>query len=404
MARFRVPLFLILGLFVCHLCYCEQVKKQATAVIVGTVFCDTCFNGDFSESSHFIQGASVAVECRDRTVKKTFTKEVKTNQHGQFEVKLPFSVSHHIKRIKRCSVKLVSSSEPYCGVASMAESSSLHLKSKRAGLHIYSAGFFTFKPLKQPDLCNQKPNPNTKIDPQFGPKKTYISPWINLPPLPALPQLPPLPALPSLPPMPNLGPPLPRQPSLPNLTPPLPNLAPPLPNLDPITKTPTLPDPSAPIPKDQSLPNLAPIPKPPNSDPQSTEKTEKPVNPSFFFLYPPFLPSPPSIPLLPSPPSIPLLPSPPSIPLLPSPPSIPLLPSPPSIPLLPSPPSIPFLPSPPAFSFPPIPFFTPPPPPPLFSFPPLIPGIPPLPTLPPLPPLPPLPRIPGPPPAKKPAP
>jgi hypothetical protein len=104
-------------------------------------------------------GASVAVECKDGSASRpSFRKEVETDEHGEFKVHLPFSLSKHVKKIEGCSVTLISSSEPYCAVASTAISSSLHLKSRKQGTHIFSAGFFTFKPLKQPNLCNQKPS------------------------------------------------------------------------------------------------------------------------------------------------------------------------------------------------------------------------------------------------------
>ena len=167
-------------------------------------------------------GASVAVECEDGSSKPRFRKEVKTNENGEFRVQLPFSVSKHVRRIKGCTVKLISSSEAYCAVASAATSSSIRLKSRKQGLHIFSAGFFSFKPLKQPNLCNQKPTiQNTKKG--LGSVKTPIPPNFNpsfppplqdpntpgalvpsLPPLPTLPRLPPMPQLPPLPPLPGI--------------------------------------------------------------------------------------------------------------------------------------------------------------------------------------------------------
>jgi hypothetical protein len=32
-------------------------KKLPSAVVVGTVYCDTCFQEDFSKTSHFISGS-----------------------------------------------------------------------------------------------------------------------------------------------------------------------------------------------------------------------------------------------------------------------------------------------------------------------------------------------------------
>ncbi|RDX64631.1 hypothetical protein CR513_56795, partial [Mucuna pruriens] len=93
-------------------------KKLPSAVVIGTVYCDTCFQHGFSGRSHFISGASVAVECKAGKSVPSFKQEVKTNEHGKFKVKLPFKVRKHTKRIKGCTVKLISSNVPHCAVAS----------------------------------------------------------------------------------------------------------------------------------------------------------------------------------------------------------------------------------------------------------------------------------------------
>ncbi|XP_044505482.1 vegetative cell wall protein gp1-like isoform X3 [Mangifera indica] len=375
-------------------------KKLRSAVVVGTVYCDTCFQENFSKSSHFIPGASVAVECKDETSKPSFQQEVKTDKHGEFKVHLPFSVSEHVRKIKRCSVKLVSSSESSCAVASSATSSSLRLKSRNQGTSIFSAGFFSFKPLKQPNLCNQKPSlENSKI---FNSKKALIPPIVvntpilppldpsHLPPLPLisslppLPQLPPLPALPSLPPLPgrktmqkNAGKlfqetqtqlsksqqkevnhpdvSLPPLPPVPGPLPPVP--LPPVPG--PLPPTPPLPIPLPPVP-------LPPVPGP------------LPPAPPLPIPLPP-VPGPlPPVPLPPVPGPLPPIPGPlPPIPLPPVPgplPPAPPLPIPlPPVPLPPVPGPLPPIPGP----LPPVPGLTPPAPPLPIPLPPVIPGIPP---------------------------
>ncbi|KAJ1406498.1 Pollen protein Ole e I like [Sesbania bispinosa] len=315
-------------------------KKPSSAVVVGTVYCDTCFQQDFSMGSHFISGASVAVECKDgyENSKPSFRKEVKTDEHGEFRVQLPFSVSKHVKRIKGCTVKLLSSSEPYCAVASAANSSSLRLKSRKQGLHIFSAGFFSFKPLKQPNLCNQKPSvQNSKgldsvktsfpknFDPSFPPPlqdpNTPGGILPILPPLPGLPGLPPLPELPPMPPLPGL-----------------------------------------PIP---------PIHAGRTSDSNPTKTSDqKVVNPETF-IFPPIVPNPLQPPLVPNPlQPPPLIPNP-----LQPPPLIPNPLQPPSPPLIPNPLQPPPSGSSPLFPFPPVPGLTPPSPPPgsPFPFPPIFP-------------------------------
>ncbi|KAK8674198.1 hypothetical protein V6N13_112494 [Hibiscus sabdariffa] len=149
---------------------------------------------------------------------RSFRQETKTDEHGEFKVRLPFSVTKRVKKIKRCWVKLVRSSEPHCAVASSsATSSSLNLKSTNQGTHIFSAGFLSFKPLKQPNLCNKNPivadsmESNTKSTMEFGEPNYPVFP----PPLedPAPPQ--PTPLLPSLPPLPLPPLPLPPIPPIP---------------------------------------------------------------------------------------------------------------------------------------------------------------------------------------------
>ncbi|XP_042517781.1 leucine-rich repeat extensin-like protein 3 [Macadamia integrifolia] len=341
MSRLLIFILIISFLFN-NLSEAKNEKKLPSAVVVGTVYCDTCFQQDFSKSSYFISEASVAVQCGDGSAKPSFSKEVKTNKHGEFRVHLPFTVSKHVKRIKKCSVKLISSSESFCSVASRATSSSLHLKSRKQGVHIFSAGFFTFKPLKEPELCNQRPsleaskhqlipNPVTQDPtipnvPSFTPTTPYLSP-------PILPNLPPLPSLPPLPPLPPL-------PGLPTLPPPVPN---------------------AKMLSDQTV---------------SKHQTAS----SLAFLFPPLVP-----PLFPTPPPF-GIPNPfqppallPPLPFQPPPPPFFNLPPVPGLSPPPSPP--------PFFNFPPVPGLSPPPssPPPLFSFPP-IPGLSPPPSPPPPPP------------------
>ncbi|KAL3813505.1 hypothetical protein ACJIZ3_014773 [Penstemon smallii] len=343
----------------------KHQKKLPSAVVVGTVYCDTCFNQDFPKASHFIAGASVAVECKKTSSRPRFQQEVKTNQHGEFEVHLPFSVSKHVKKINQCSVKLISSNEPHCTVAASSPSSTLHLKSRKSGTHIFSSGFFSFKPLKQPELCAKKPrienfNNVEKLSPISNPNDpTFLPPiqdppalgggnLLPMPPISDLTPLPPLPEIPYLPPVPiketdakasEFGNKKVNHPMFflfPPIIPPNPLLPPP----SILPPNPLMPPPSI-------IPPL--IPSPPPS------------------LFPPLIPSPPSTPSLPLPPIPGLIPSPP----LPPPPSLPI-PFPPTLPT----PSLPLPPIPGLIPSPPLP---PPPSPPTLPIPlpPGFPGVPP---------------------------
>ncbi|KAE8730469.1 F-box/kelch-repeat protein [Hibiscus syriacus] len=302
--------------------------SHESAVVVGTVYCDTCFQQPFPSAAHFISGATVAVECRDgKRSRPSFRQQVKTNKHGEFKVRLPFSVSKHVKKIEGCAVKLIKSSEPYCAVASSATSSSLHLKSRKQGTHVFSAGFFSFKPLKQPFLCNQKPSVDSlkqlKNKPQSSVHPDQLLPPPVLPPNPFLPP-------PVLPPNPFLPPPvLPPNPILPPpVLPPNPILPPPVLPPNPILPPPVLPP----------NPVLPPPVLPPNPF------LPPPVLPPNPFLPPPVLPP---NPLQPPPaPEIPNPLEPPPAPLTPSLPPIPVLPP------LPFPPIPPFPGVPPAKSSP----------------------------------------------------
>ncbi|KAF5766164.1 hypothetical protein HanRHA438_Chr15g0724391 [Helianthus annuus] len=300
----------------------HRKKKHPTAVLTGTVYCDTCFRQEVPKSTHLISGATVAVECGSDDEKPRFKEEVKTNEKGEFEAKLPPYVSKNAEKIKACSVRLIHSNEQNCAVAATATSSEIHFKSKKAGTHVFSAGFFTFKP----QLCNEK----DLIPPTGGGM---------LPPLP----------VPDLP-IPSLVPPVPQLPGVPLPDLPIPSLVPP-------------------------VPQLPGVPLPPNTRQKHSEKNKLSDQKTFGFPFPPNPFQPPTLPplpLVPSPPSIfpplPFQPPPPSLlpPIFPSPPPaslFPPLPFPPIPSLIPSPPP----PPPPAFPIP------------LPPLPPLIPGFPPVP-------------------------
>ncbi|KAH9623694.1 hypothetical protein KSS87_005223 [Heliosperma pusillum] len=319
-------LILSFSCFCCSLSYARHhLHKYPSAFVVGAVYCDTCFQYPMSKASHYISGATIAVECAEGKERSAFYQEVKTDKQGNFRVQLPFTVSKHVSEIQGCSVKLLKSSEPYCAVASTATSSLIHLKNRQHGKHIYSAGFFTFKPLKQPGLCNQQPSLT---------KSNLNSIGITLPSLPILP-------LPDI-----LNIPLPQTPILP-----LPG-TPPLPITNPLT--PTIPGPPL-------LPNL-PLPQLPPLPPffkGNDGKLENGLVTQPQFLFPPFIPpviSPPSSglpftnpfsppPVLPNPlqpPPSPLIPN-PFQPPTPPPGLLPPLPNIPGISPSPPPPSTPSL-------------------------------------------------------------
>ncbi|KAK4280001.1 hypothetical protein QN277_011687 [Acacia crassicarpa] len=404
---------LILNLTFSSFSEASHEKKLLTPVVVGTVYCDTCFQHDFSRNSHFIAGASVAVECKNGDSKPGFWKEVRTNEQGEFRIELPFSVSKRVRRIKGCTVKLIKSSEPHCSVASAGTTTSLSLKSRNQTEHTFSAGFFSFKPLQQPDLCNHNPSsvqnskefdsvktglPNLLPPPLQNPTTPIGLPTLPLPEVPGLPPLP-LPQLPPLPPVPVIGIPLPPIPKHAQETkkpqsrddkvahpdlffPPIPFLPPPLiPNPlqpPPLIPNPFQPPPLIPNPFQPPSPPLIPNPFQPPSPPPLIPNPFQPPPASPAPLIPnPFQPPPASpAPLIPNPfqpppaSPAPLIPNPFQPPPSKSPPSLPIPPT----PLLPIPPT-------PVLPIPPIPGLTPSPPPPPpppapilpFPFPPLFP-------------------------------
>ncbi|KVH92639.1 U1 small nuclear ribonucleoprotein C [Cynara cardunculus var. scolymus] len=300
----------------------HRKQHHSAAIVVGTVYCDTCFRQELSKSTHFISGATVAVECGGDGL-KSFRQEVKTNEKGEFEAKLPVSVGKHVDRIKKCSIKLVSSSEPYCAVAATATSSEIRFKSKKAGKHVFSAGFFTFKP----ELCSQKDVIGKGFPPALPDPATPFLPPIGegiLPPLP----------VPDLP-VPPLVPPVPRIPGIP--IPPVTRQKPSESDNFSDQKTFGFPFPPNPF-QPPTLPPLPFVPSPPSLFPPL------PFQPSPPSLIPPLIPSPPPASLFP-----PLIPFPPLPGVIPSPPP----PPPPAFPIpLPPLPPVPRIPIPPASNHP----------------------------------------------------
>ncbi|CAJ2665866.1 unnamed protein product [Trifolium pratense] len=297
----------------------DNKKLLPSPVVVGTVYCDTCFQQAFSINSHFISGASIAVECKIGKTKPRFYEEVKTNEHGEFKVKLPFLVKKHVKRIKGCSFKLLSSNEPNCAIASTSTSTSfsLSLKKKLQQEHIFSAGIFSFKPSKKPKFCDQKHSTTQNLKKQlshvknleqskFSNKKKVpheIKDFFFFPPNPFFP--PPIIPNPFQPPLiPNPFTPPPLIPNPLNPPPLIPNpFQPPSPPLIPNPFQPPSPPPLIPNPfQPPSPPPLIPNPfqPPPSSPPPLIPNPFQPPpsSPPPFFPFPPVVipgltPSPP---------------------------------------------------------------------------------------------------------------
>ncbi|KAG4911771.1 hypothetical protein AAZX31_19G031900 [Glycine max] len=301
-------------------------KKLPSAVVVGTVFCDTCSQQEFTIGSHFISGASVAVECKDGNSIPRFKKEVKTDEYGEFKLQLPFKVRKHVRRIKGCTFKLLSSTDPHCSVASISTFSTVSLKTRKQGELIFSAGFFSFKPIEKPNFCNKKQdeffpntypskptpektkvfktNPTTKISDKSQSDNKFLAEDFFFPPNPFFP--PPLVPNPFQPP-PLIPNPFQPPPLIPNpFQPPSPPL---IPNpFQPPSPPPLIPNPFQPPP---SPPTLFPNPfQPPPSPPPSLfppfpplvipgltpspppPPPTKPIFPPFPPLFPPLFPPP----------------------------------------------------------------------------------------------------------------
>ncbi|CAH9092627.1 unnamed protein product [Cuscuta epithymum] len=252
----------------------------SVALLMGTVYCDdTCSHHSSRRDTHFISGASVAVECRAwskgrRQRRPSFRREVKTTDGGEFTVRLPFSVAK--KSRGRCSVTLISSGDPNCAVA--AETTSPirlnNMERKIEGNYVvFSAGSFAFRPLKSPELCNQEPPNNAnsgkleQVEPVIFPPFGVIPPNPLLPPPSIIPPIIPSPPAPIFPPLfpsppPSIFPPLlpPPPSSPPSIFPPLfpspptppasvfPPLFPPIPGITPSPSPPPPPAPFFPFP------------------------------------------------------------------------------------------------------------------------------------------------------------
>ncbi|KAG9135523.1 hypothetical protein Leryth_021963 [Lithospermum erythrorhizon] len=255
-------------------------KKHPYALVIGSVFCDTCSQHAISKNpnpTHYsISGALVAIDCADINEPGTqFTKQVKTNEHGEFQVHVPLSLN---KIKKGCSVKLINSNDPNCDVSSNPTTTSLsklfHLKSKNdQEKTIYSAGILSFKPSKHPQLCKKKqkpmihnlkkmtlqvPNNDDKLSKtQFGifPPIPFLPPPSILPPVIPSPPSSIFPPLTPAPP-PSIFPPIfPSPPSPPtSIFPPV--TFPPVPGFTPLSPPPPPPSPTLPVP-------LPPLPFPP---------------------------------------------------------------------------------------------------------------------------------------------
>jgi len=128
-------------------------KRLSNVVVVGNVFCDTCFKHQFSEEgSHVIIDALVALECIINRKTTASVNVGKSDENGDFSVDVP-SPFHPKERMNRCSVRLLNSSEGSCNTPSTTAPYKLSLKSNTNGVRTYTAGSLSYRPQHIPLFC-----------------------------------------------------------------------------------------------------------------------------------------------------------------------------------------------------------------------------------------------------------
>ncbi|KAG6476406.1 formin-1-like [Zingiber officinale] len=207
----RLVIFAFCCILLCSSSSTHHEVREGAVLVTGTVYCDTCFRQPDAKSTQVISGGWVAVECGSSgSNSPSYRTVVRTNRQGVFRAHLPAKIGgDRLHYLESCAVELIKTNQPFCAVASSATvPRQLRLKSRRHGVHVYSAGFFSFKPLNQPEMCSQKPVP---FGDQKAPAEEQAGTGGFFPPLPPFNLLPPL--LPSSPPASSaLLPPFPLHP------------------------------------------------------------------------------------------------------------------------------------------------------------------------------------------------
>eukprot|EP01018_Ginkgo_biloba_P017125 Gb_35755 [translate_table: standard] len=241
------------------LTYGSREKPAASSVVVmGSVFCDTCLELKLSQTTYFISGTSVAVECNINRKTSTVSIQAETDENGQFAVELP-SIFHSGDQLNKCSVRLLNSPEGLCDIpSSKFKSSKLALTSNLNGVQTYNAGSFSCRMQNVPRMCYNREEDNVLrmniIRGRAALQEESSKETEEAPETPSLPHLPPLPKfnfsplrqinIPSLP-KPSL--PVPQIPQIPKFEfPPIPHIPkfqfPPIPFLNPHSALPSKED------------------------------------------------------------------------------------------------------------------------------------------------------------------
>ncbi|CAL9048131.1 unnamed protein product [Musa banksii] len=121
-------------------------------MVVGTVYCDTCFHPENCRSPP-ISSQSVRRRCEQAPATGRWRRRT---SGGVFRD----PAATEDKQATPPDPSLLGKTDdeeprPFCAVASSATTAGLRLKSWSHGVHVYSAGFFKFKPLDQPELCHR---------------------------------------------------------------------------------------------------------------------------------------------------------------------------------------------------------------------------------------------------------
>ncbi|KAH6832062.1 hypothetical protein C2S53_007980 [Perilla frutescens var. hirtella] len=274
-----------------------EAQPQPRITVLGSVYCDVCYDNTFSNHSYLLPGVDVNVECKVKGKEEMISFSVSVNRstdrYGMYRLEIPIPIPipirdhqdhqyHHQDPTTTtvhyyysfCEATLINTSNINNGCTLPTRTKAKASSEIRSAVNIINALSYR-PPRRNATLCGEGKgkaaddadsnwNSSKFFLPYFPP---YVFPWPpfpQLPPLPPFPQLPPLPPLPPFPQLPPL-PPLPQLPPLPSF--PFPQNPPPLP----------FPFPSVPPPPPRTW-----IPPPPFNfwDPNTWIPHPPPTNPT----------------------------------------------------------------------------------------------------------------------------
>ncbi|KAJ7298332.1 hypothetical protein O6H91_Y003700 [Diphasiastrum complanatum] len=137
-----------------------ETLRHTSVKVVGTVLCDCCQEGRYTQNTAFLSGVSVAVDCKNRSGSENFVWQAASDRKGDFAIEIP-----SLGTIQKCWVHVLNNPHGSCNSREASDSATKGSAASQLltlqSLHhdqssiVYTVGELSYQPKAPFSFCRK---------------------------------------------------------------------------------------------------------------------------------------------------------------------------------------------------------------------------------------------------------